>query len=138
MVTVEVAAVPGFVGITFTADDDRVELVLTADQARDLCQRGVRADLGRAHDQPAAGVDENDVVRRAEQQRVALPRMVAVVGPSGCGKSTLLELIAGLTPATEGTIEFEGHDLVRLPRNELRGARRSNVVRPQARRRSGT
>ena len=32
----------------------------------------------------------------------------AVVGPSGCGKSTLLELIAGLTPATEGKIEFEG------------------------------
>lgn len=32
----------------------------------------------------------------------------AVVGPSGCGKSTLFELIAGLSPATEGTIEFEG------------------------------
>ena len=32
----------------------------------------------------------------------------AVVGPSGCGKSTLLELIAGLTPASEGGIEFEG------------------------------
>jgi NitT/TauT family transport system ATP-binding protein len=32
----------------------------------------------------------------------------AVVGPSGCGKSTLLEVIAGLTPATAGTVEFEG------------------------------
>ena len=32
----------------------------------------------------------------------------AVVGPSGCGKSTLLELIAGLTPASEGGVEFEG------------------------------
>jgi len=32
----------------------------------------------------------------------------AVVGPSGCGKSTLLEIIAGLVPVTEGSVEFEG------------------------------
>jgi NitT/TauT family transport system ATP-binding protein len=32
----------------------------------------------------------------------------AVVGPSGCGKSTLLDLIAGLAPVSQGTIEFEG------------------------------
>ena len=31
----------------------------------------------------------------------------AVVGPSGCGKSTLLDLIAGLSRASEGSIEFE-------------------------------
>jgi len=35
----------------------------------------------------------------------------AIVGPSGCGKSTLLELIAGLIPATEGRIEFEGRTI---------------------------
>jgi len=35
----------------------------------------------------------------------------AVVGPSGCGKSTLLELIAGLTAASEGRIEFEGRPI---------------------------
>ena len=35
----------------------------------------------------------------------------AVVGPSGCGKSTLLEVIAGLTPATDGRVEFEGRPI---------------------------
>jgi NitT/TauT family transport system ATP-binding protein len=33
---------------------------------------------------------------------------LSVVGPSGCGKSTLLKLIAGLLPATHGTIEIAG------------------------------
>jgi len=32
----------------------------------------------------------------------------SVVGPSGCGKSTLLDVGAGLSPATEGRISFEG------------------------------
>jgi len=35
----------------------------------------------------------------------------AVVGPSGCGKSTLLEVIAGLTPVSEGRVEFEGRGI---------------------------
>jgi NitT/TauT family transport system ATP-binding protein len=30
--------------------------------------------------------------------------IVAIVGPSGCGKSTLLKLVAGLIPASAGTI----------------------------------
>lgn len=39
----------------------------------------------------------------------------AVVGPSGCGKSTLLELIAGLSPASEGTLAFEGRPIAGQP-----------------------
>ncbi len=35
----------------------------------------------------------------------------AVVGPSGCGKSTMLEIIAGLTPPSDGTVEFEGRPI---------------------------
>lgn len=35
----------------------------------------------------------------------------AVVGPSGCGKSTLFDIVAGLSPATEGRAAFEGCDL---------------------------
>jgi NitT/TauT family transport system ATP-binding protein len=33
---------------------------------------------------------------------------VAILGPSGCGKSTLLNMIAGLLPATTGTIQVMG------------------------------
>jgi NitT/TauT family transport system ATP-binding protein len=36
----------------------------------------------------------------------------AVVGPSGCGKSTLLEIIAGLVPPTEGSVEYEGQPIL--------------------------
>ena len=35
----------------------------------------------------------------------------SVVGPSGCGKSTLLDVLAGLSPPTEGTILFEGRPI---------------------------
>jgi NitT/TauT family transport system ATP-binding protein len=33
---------------------------------------------------------------------------VSIVGPSGCGKSTLLKIIAGLSPASAGTVEVAG------------------------------
>jgi ABC-type nitrate/sulfonate/bicarbonate transport system ATPase subunit len=39
----------------------------------------------------------------------------SVVGPSGCGKSTLLDVLAGLSPASGGSVMFEGapvHDKV--------------------------
>ena len=32
----------------------------------------------------------------------------SVVGPSGCGKSTLLDVLAGLSPATQGRADFNG------------------------------
>jgi NitT/TauT family transport system ATP-binding protein len=35
----------------------------------------------------------------------------AIVGPSGCGKSTLLNIVAGLLPASRGTIRIAGEPL---------------------------
>jgi NitT/TauT family transport system ATP-binding protein len=35
-------------------------------------------------------------------------KFVSLVGPSGCGKSTLLMIIAGLVPATQGTVTIAG------------------------------
>lgn len=42
---------------------------------------------------------------------------VAVVGPSGCGKSTLMRLVAGLLPASEGSIRY-GKEQVVEPRKD--------------------
>ena len=36
---------------------------------------------------------------------------VSLVGPSGCGKSTLLRIVAGLRPATAGTISVAGREV---------------------------
>jgi peptide/nickel transport system ATP-binding protein len=40
---------------------------------------------------------------------------VAIVGESGCGKSTFARVAMGLTPASSGSIRFEGLELAQLP-----------------------
>jgi NitT/TauT family transport system ATP-binding protein len=43
---------------------------------------------------------------------------VTIVGPSGCGKSTLLKVLAGLIPATRGTVRLAGTAVDR-PRRDI-------------------
>jgi NitT/TauT family transport system ATP-binding protein len=45
--------------------------------------------------------------------RVPRRGFVAIVGPSGCGKSTLLRIVAGLEPATAGTVRVAPPDASR-------------------------
>ena len=40
--------------------------------------------------------------------RLARNEIVALLGRSGCGKSTLLRIIAGLLPATSGSVTIAG------------------------------
>jgi sulfate transport system ATP-binding protein len=44
--------------------------------------------------------------------------LVALLGPSGSGKTTLLRIIAGLEPADQGMIRFEGEDATDQPVRE--------------------
>ena len=42
---------------------------------------------------------------------VSAGELVAIVGPSGAGKTTLLEAVAGIAPATSGSVRFDGVDV---------------------------
>ncbi len=47
-------------------------------------------------------------------------KTLGIVGESGCGKSTLGRVIVQLLEATDGTIHFDGKDVTRLGKKELK------------------
>jgi peptide/nickel transport system ATP-binding protein len=48
--------------------------------------------------------------------------VMGLVGESGCGKSTLGRVVAGIHPATEGRVFFEGRDVAAMTAAERRAA----------------
>jgi ABC-type glutathione transport system ATPase component len=56
--------------------------------------------------------------------RIEAGRSLGVVGESGSGKSTLARLVMALDQPTSGSVRLLGRDLHRLPREQLRLARR--------------
>jgi putative ABC transport system ATP-binding protein len=58
---------------------------------------------------------------------VATGQFVVVLGPSGSGKTTLMNLVGGIEPQTEGTIEVAGQALADLDDATLTAFRRDRV-----------
>ena len=45
--------------------------------------------------------------------------VVTLIGSNGAGKSTTLRSISGLTPASAGSVVFDGEDITRVPAHEI-------------------
>ena len=60
--------------------------------------------------------------------RVRRSETVGLVGESGCGKSTLGRILLRLLEPTAGEVYFEGVDLAKLSRRELKAARRDMQI----------
>ena len=66
--------------------------------------------IGRSFDLPGDNGKEviHKVILDQVNLQVAEGEFLAILGPSGSGKSTLLRIIAGLIPATTGTVSYLG------------------------------
>ncbi len=42
-----------------------------------------------------------------------------IIGPNGAGKTTVLDLICGRTKATSGSIQFKGHELLKMREDQI-------------------
>ncbi len=109
----------------------RRQTALTDEQQHAEVRRGdlsALTGLGAfAHEAGHAGLDVTGITVRYDglvalnsvDLSVPAGGVVAVIGPNGSGKSTLFNAITGLTPADNGTIQFDGHDLAGLPPHEI-------------------
>ena len=74
-------------------------------------------DLSKSYNGKSKALDDiNVTVGRGE--------FVSVIGCSGAGKSTFLRCINRLIDPTEGSIVFNGEDVTKMSKRQLRGVRR--------------
>ena len=85
-----------------------------------LSIRGVKTFYGRVMALKGVDLDVNE------------GEIVTLIGANGAGKSTLMMTVCGNPRAREGTIEFSGNDITRMPTHEI--ARLKLAQAPEGRR----
>jgi NitT/TauT family transport system ATP-binding protein len=67
---------------------------------------------------PASRKAEEIVALTGVSYALQRGELVALLGPSGCGKTTLLRIVSGLTRASGGRVEIDGHEVTE-PRTDF-------------------
>jgi phospholipid/cholesterol/gamma-HCH transport system ATP-binding protein len=75
-------------------------------------------------DRVSFGYDASRTILNDVSLRFARGKVTAILGGSGCGKTTLLRLIAGVYPATQGQVVFDGERVDTANREQLYRLRR--------------
>jgi phospholipid/cholesterol/gamma-HCH transport system ATP-binding protein len=75
-------------------------------------------------DRVSFGYDATRTILNDVSLRFARGKVTAILGGSGCGKTTLLRLIAGVHPATQGQVIFDGERVDTGNREQLYRLRR--------------
>jgi phospholipid/cholesterol/gamma-HCH transport system ATP-binding protein len=75
-------------------------------------------------DRVTFGYDASRTILNDVSLRFARGKVTAILGGSGCGKTTLLRLIAGVYPATQGQVIFDGERVDAGDREQLYRLRR--------------
>lgn len=45
--------------------------------------------------------------------------VIALIGANGAGKTTILHTVTGLVESKNGTVEFEGRDITKMPGHKI-------------------
>lgn len=103
---------------------ERVSDITCAEKETDTLQlpvirRPVAGNL-RLADVSYAYPGSADAVLRNINVDIRPGELVAIAGPSGCGKSTLMKLMAGLLPATSGSVSVGDTDIRHLGLRQYR------------------
>jgi phospholipid/cholesterol/gamma-HCH transport system ATP-binding protein len=75
-------------------------------------------------DHVSFGYDASRTILNDVSLRFARGKVTAILGGSGCGKTTLLRLMAGVYPATQGRVVFDGEQVNAADKAQLYRLRR--------------
>jgi peptide/nickel transport system ATP-binding protein len=107
-----------------TKPDHKVDHVASSETAVDITDLSVHFSLQGGSLARLFGRDTG-TVKAVDGMNLTMRKgeVVGLVGESGSGKSTLGRALLGLAPATRGSITFQGKDIAKMSRRELRRIR---------------